>query len=136
MSKENKKFDKTLILNILKGSLIAIVVSLISILFFAFIVKLFGLSDNLLKIVNQIIKAISILFGTYVGLKHNKNKGLIKGLCIGLCYTLFAFLIFSILNGNVNFDKSLLNDVIFGGIMGAICGIICVNIKNKSTKNC
>lgn len=132
MDKTKKMFNKSNILCLIKGSMIAIITSLICILFFAFLVKLFGLSDNSLKIVNQIIKAISILIGTFIGLKQNKEKGLIKGLLIGLCYTFFAFLIFSALNGNLSFEKSLLNDCIFGGITGAICGVIAANSKKKN----
>ena len=132
MEKSKKMFNKSSVLCVIKGSMIAIIVSLVCILFFAFIVKLFGLSDNSLKIVNQIIKIISIMLGTFLALKKCKQNGLLKGLVIGLCYTFFAFLIFSALNGNFLFEKSLLNDIIFGGITGAICGIISANIKNKS----
>lgn len=132
MEKTKINFDKKNILSIAKGVLISIVVSLVSILFFAFIVKLFGLSDNSLKVVNQIIKVVSIMIGTFLGVKNDKEKGLVKGLLIGLLYTFFAFVIFSALNGNFSFGKSLLNDVIFGGITGAICGIITVNLKRKN----
>ena len=132
MKIKNKNGYKSSIISVIKGCLVSIAFSLICILFFAFIVKLFGLSDNILKIVNQIIKAISILFGTFVVLKYSNEKGLLKGLSIGICYTFLSFLIFSALNGSFVFDKSILNDTIFGGITGSICGIISVNLKKKS----
>ena len=132
MDNTKKIMDKKQMVYIVKGSMISIAVSLVCILFFAFIVKLFGLSDSSLKIVNQIIKAVSILAGTFIALKNFGEKGLISGLAIGLLYTFFAFMIFSALNGSFNFGKSLLTDVIFGGITGAICGVICVNTKNKN----
>lgn len=131
MDKVIKNNDKTLIMSTLKGTFISIAISLVGILFFAFVIKLFGLSDGWIKPVNQIIKAISIMAGVFVALKKDKNKGLPKGLIIGLAYTLLAFVVFSILNGSINFDKSLLTDVLFGGITGAICGVIAVNSKSK-----
>ena len=68
-----------------------------------------------------------------LGLKKQKEMGLVSGLLIGLIYTIAAFLVFSALNRSFVFDRTLLNDVVFGSIIGGICGIICVNLK-KSTK--
>lgn len=135
MDKISNKKDNSLILSILKGSLIALSISLVGILFFAFIIKLFGLTDGWIKPINQIIKAVSILIGVFFALKKDKQKGLIKGLMIGLVYTLLAFVVFSILNGSFSIDKSLLTDVLFGAIMGAICGIIAVNLKGRNQKS-
>ena len=132
MEKVTKNKDKTMLMSVLKGTLISIAISLVGILFFAFIIKLFGLGDGWIKPVNQIIKATSIMAGVFMSLKKDKNNGLLKGLIIGLTYTLLAFVVFSILNGSLNIDKSLLTDVLFGGITGAICGVIAVNAKNKN----
>ena len=132
MDKVNKKNNK-MFLTVLKGSLIAVAISLVGILFFAFAIKLFGLSDGWLKPVNQVIKALSIFMGVFFALKTQKEKGLIKGCIIGFVYTAVAFLVFSILNGKFTFDKSLITDILFGSIMGAICGVIAVNLKSKNT---
>ena len=129
---KTKKMDKSFFFETIKGSLIAIAISLIGILFFAFIIKMFGITDNYLKPVNQVIKCVSILIGVFVSLKNCKEKGLLKGLVIGICYTIVAFVVFSVLNGKFNFDKSLLNDVLFGGITGAICGVIAINFKKTA----
>lgn len=132
MEKTKKLKSNSLAAAMLKGGLIAIVVSLVCILIFAFIVKIFGLSDGVLKVVNQVIKVVSILIGTFAGLAKETEKGLLKGLLIGLFYTFFAFVVFSALNGKFDFDKSLLTDILFGGITGAICGVIAVNTKKKN----
>ena len=131
MNKVNKKIDKSLLVSVIKGTLISVAISLIGILFFAFIIKLFGLTDGWIKPVNQLIKAVSVFVGVFFALKKDKEKGLIKGMIIGLSYTFFAFVVFSILNGAFNVDKSLLTDILFGGITGAICGIIAGNLKGK-----
>lgn len=122
----------SLLLPILKGSLIALCVSLAGILIFAFLLKFTNISDSVIRPINQVIKGLSVLLGVFIGLKKEKDMGLVSGLLIGIVYTMVAFLVFSILDGNFAFDRTLLNDVIFGGIMGAICGIICVNIKKSS----
>ena len=119
-------------LSILKGSLIAISVSLVGILIFAFFIKYVAVPTEAIKPVNQVIKGISLLVGTFVGLRKINKMGLINGLLIGLFYTVLAFLIFSILDGNFEFSKSLVNDILFGGIIGSICGIISVNFRKKT----
>lgn len=122
----------TLLLSVLKGSLVALCFSLVGILVFAFLLKFTNISDSVINPVNQVIKGLSVFFGVFIGLKKEKEMGLVSGLLIGLIYTMVAFLVFSILDGHFVFDRTLLNDIIFGGIMGAICGIICVNIKKSS----
>ncbi len=134
MEKTKKLQNNGTLIATLKGSLTAVVISLIGILFFAFVIKLFGITDEFLRPVNQVIKGLSILIGVFTGLKKYKQNGFIIGILIGLIYTLLAFIVFSTLNGSFKLDKTLLNDVLFGGIMGAICGVIAVNFKPKQKK--
>ncbi len=121
-----------LAVSVIKGSLIALCISLIGILLFAFLLKFTNISDGLIVPINQVIKGISIFLGVFIGLKNEKKMGLVGGFLVGLIYTIIAFLSFSILDGSFSFDKTLLNDVIFGSIIGGICGIISINIKKSS----
>lgn len=118
-------------LAIVKGSVIALCVSLIGVLIFAFCLKFTPLSDKLIAPINQVIKGLSIFLGVLLALKKRKDMGLVSGLSIGFIYTIVAFLVFSALSGSFIFDRTLLNDVVFGAIIGGICGIICVNIKKS-----
>lgn len=116
---------------ILKGTLIALSISLFGILIFAFALRFISMSDSLISPINQVIKGLSILIGTFIAMKKINQMGLVTGLLIGLFYTVLAFLVFSILNGSFSFSITLLNDLLFGGIIGAICGIIAVNFRKK-----
>lgn len=119
------------VVNVLKGSLMALSICLIGILIFAFALRIFTISDNAIKPVNQVIKIVSILFGTMFGLKKAKDMGLISGMMIGLLFTIISFVTFSLLDGNFEFGISILNDCLFGSIIGGISGIIAVNFKKK-----
>ncbi len=130
--KEENPNKKTLLMSIVKGCLTALCVSLVGILIFAFILKFTNISDSVINPVNQVIKGASIFLGVFIGLKKEKEMGLVSGLLIGILFTMIAFTVFSVLDGRFVFDRTLLNDMLFGGIMGAICGIICVNIKKSS----
>lgn len=116
---------------LLKGALMALSVCLISILIFAFILRFVAISETVIKPINQVIKTISILVGTFYGLKKSHDMGLISGLCIGLLFTIIAFVAFSALDGSFVFGITLVNDCMFGAITGGICGIIAVNFKRK-----
>lgn len=126
-----EKKDKSFLLAMIKGSLVALCVSLVGILIFAFILKFANISDGAIRPINQIIKGISILIGVFVAMRKLDKMGLVGGLLIGLLYTIIAFVVFSILDGSFDFNLTLLNDLLFGGIMGAICGIIAVNVKKR-----
>lgn len=123
--------DRSFLLAIIKGSLIALCISLVGILIFAFILKFASISDVAIRPINQIIKGISVLVGVFVAMRKVDKMGLVGGLLIGLIYTVIAFVVFSILDGNFQFNLTLLNDILFGSIMGAICGIIAVNVKRR-----
>ena len=118
-------------LTTLKGALFALSVCLIGILIFAFILRFVSVSDSLIRPINQVIKTVSILIGTFVALKKSKDMGLISGLVIGLLFTITAFLAFSILDGHFDFGITLINDCLFGAIVGGISGIIAVNLRKK-----
>lgn len=118
---------------VLKGALIALSISLIGILIFAFVLRFVSISDAAISPVNQVIKGISVFVGTLLALKKSKEMGLVSGLLIGFAYTVVSFLTFSVLDGNFSFSTTLLNDLLFGSIIGAICGIIAVNIKKRTT---
>ncbi len=136
MKMKNAELNKTenkvpFFATLLKGSLMALSICLILILIFAFILRFVAISDSLIKPINQVIKTISILVGTFYGLKKCKDMGLISGLLIGLMFTIISFFAFSILDGNFEFGISLVNDCLFGSIIGGICGIIAVNLRKK-----
>lgn len=129
--KERDDLQQKLWLSVLKGALVSLAISLVGILIFAFFIKYVAVPTSAIKPINQVIKGISLLVGCFVALKKVDKMGLISGLLIGLTYTVLAFVVFSILDGNFEFSKTLVNDLLFGGIIGAICGVIAVNLKRK-----
>lgn len=128
--KHNFSEDKGLIYGLIKGSIVALLISMVGILLFALFIKFIVVSDSVIGWVNQIIKALSILFGVRTTLRACPGKGLVKGTLLGLLYTLLAYLVFSFLSVSISFDVTTIIDLVFGGVMGAICGII-MNNSNK-----
>ena len=126
------KLSSNLLLNVLKGAIIAVSFSLVLILIFALLIKLFNIPDVAIMPVNQALKIISIFFGCYFALKTVPRKGLITGALIGVTYTICAFLVFSALGRTFTISASFLNDLIFSFVIGAICGVFLVNKKIRN----
>lgn len=127
IAKERK--DTTVFMRILKGSLIGLIVSLVLVLVLTFILRIIPLSEDVIGPINQVIKGISIVVGTILALRKCKEMGLISGILIGFIYTILSFLVFSLLVGQFEFSKTIINDLAFASIIGGISGIIAVNLK-------
>ena len=121
--------NNNILLALLKGSLLALLISLVGILFFALFLKFVDINDGWIMPINQIIKVVSIFFGVKSFLKNSNGSGFVKGLILGLLYNILAFIIFSILSSTLTFDMTFVVDTLFASIVGAICGMICVNLK-------
>ncbi len=120
---------KANILGVLKGVLVAVCISIVGVLLFAVVYKFVAMNGTTIKIVNQVIKVLSVLLGVNVALNGNKTKGAVKGLLIGVIYSIVAYAIFGLLSSTFTFNLSILYDAIFAGLVGLIAGIFLVNLK-------
>lgn len=115
--------------NVVKGVANVIIITLVSVLIFAGVVKLAILNSSVIKAVNQFIKIVSIFLGCSFTIKE--NKGFIKGLLIGGFSTVIIYLLFSLIGGGVSFGLGFMLDIFLGVIVGATSGVICVNFKKN-----
>ncbi len=112
-----------------KGTLLAIILSLMCILVLALIIKLANLDDTLIPPINQAIKIISIVIGSGYAAKNSRQRGWLKGSATGLLYILLGFLLFSLVDGGFSLNRIILSDSLMGIIVGGIGGIIGVNLR-------
>ncbi len=124
-----KNSNKSTGLQILKGSITAVSVTLVLILLFALLLRFTNITDKIIMPVNQVIKIVSIFFGVYSALKYHREKGWVKGMLIGLTYSVLAFVVFAILSSSLSFGWSTILDILFGSVVGGIVGVIVVNLK-------
>ncbi len=124
---------KTAILDILRATLKAVIISIIGVLILAIFVKFCNLSSNIIFPLNQTIKFASILFGCIFGIKE-KTSGAIKGGIIGLLYILLSVFIFLIVDSTFSSNNFNFVDFATGTVGGIISGIISVNIGSKRNK--
>jgi len=128
MEKTKQINQSNWIIDILKGTVFAIIISMILIIVFAIVIRFTNLSDSVIMPINQIIKGVSLLVGTIIALKGS-TKGFVKGILIGLFYAVLSYIIFSVLSSTISFGITTITDILFDSMLGAISGLIAVNIK-------
>lgn len=105
---------------IFRGVVIAVLITLISVLIFAFILSASNLSDKVIKPTNQCIKTLSVVVAVFLVVRE--GKFLLKGGLIGLLSALFSILLFALIAGtNITVLASFV-DVAFGFLIGLISG--------------
>lgn len=109
------------IFSIIKGTLIAFFVTIITLTIFSILLVYTDLSEETIKPVIITVTGISILIGSSFGTKTLKKNGLINGAMIGILYILMIYIISSILNSN--FAINLMSLIMIGiGIIGGVFG--------------
>lgn len=127
VKQENNSFLQESII-VLKGSVIAIIITLVCIVISAFIWQYADLQDSVMKPVMQGIRILSIAIGGAFAARLSINKGWLKGAAAGLIYVFFASIISIMSGSSVSFNMILLSDIITAAVVGAIGGAIGINL--------
>lgn len=122
------EFTKNII-RIIKGSVTAIILTLLLLLIFAIILTYTSLKESVINPVIIVISVVSILIGSSIStLKISKN-GLLNGALVGIIYILTIYLLSSITSSGFGINLYSIIMMILSIIAGMIGGIIGVNMK-------
>lgn len=116
-------------IRIIKGSVTAIIITLILLFIFAAILTYTSIQEGVISPVIIIITAISILIGSSISTMKIKKMGLINGALVGLIYILTIYLISSITGSGFNLQIQTIIMMVASIVAGMIGGIIGVNLK-------
>ena len=114
---------------ILKGSLYAIVISLVLLFCFAICLTYTKVSENTMPITVISITAISILIGSSITTTKMYRSGIFYGIIVGLVYMLFLYIVSSIITKKFAVSGYAIIMIIASIVAGAIGGIIGINRK-------
>ena len=98
---------KSLILQSLKAGILSLVFSCIGVLLLALIAKLCNISDNILPIINQVLKVIAVVIGTVISVKD--EKFLVKAIIGAVIFWLLSFVVFAVLGGQFHIGQIALD---------------------------
>ncbi len=127
---EESEFKKNII-RILKGSIFAILLSLILLFIFAMLLAYTNLSETTMVPVVTIITGVSIFIGSTISTIKIRKNGLINGSLVGLIYILFIYLCSSIYFANFSINLNSIIIICASIVCGMIGGIIGVNLNKK-----
>lgn len=114
----------TLPKNLLISSLTALLVSLILVVISAFLLQKQVLSLDSVNVLNPVIKAVSALISSIIGVHDlSQRKFLVGGFC-GLSYMLLTTAVFSLLAGEFSPNLSMLTDAGLCTLAGMVGGIL------------
>ena len=122
---------RTIWSRLLRGLLTAIGVTLLCVLLFALLMQWLKPSDNVIRIINQIIKLGSIFAGVYVTVGRSGENGLLLGAGVGLAYMLLGVLLSALLSGQQLPWTAYLSDIAMGIAGGGIAGAIVAGMRKR-----
>lgn len=120
-----KLMDKSII-KVFMGSLIALIITVISLLVVSIILTYTDVSENIITVSVIVISALSILIGSIISALNIKKNGIINGALVGFIYMITIYLLSSIFIAgfNVNMQSIIMIVVsIFAGMLGGIIGV-------------
>ena len=121
---EKIKNNTSFLLLVLKSALKGVLLSVVLVLIFAFVLKFVNLNDNVISVVDEIIKIVSIFVAVTSLVKKSPYKILIKSALVGAVYILITLVVFSALRGKFSFSFANLIDILLGAVTGIIISII------------
>ena len=128
VEKDNNKDEKNFS-NILKGSIISIIITLVFLVIFSLVIANTNVKESTIIPGIIIISAMSLLIGSIISTLKVSKKGLLNGALVGLIYIIVLYIISSFVNQNFEINVKCLIMIVTSIIMGMIGGIIGINIK-------
>ena len=102
-----KSARREILLQGLKAGILSLVFACIGVLVLALLAKLCNISDSVLPVINQVLKALAVFLGMLISLKGEKL--LPKALVGAVLYWVLSFVLFSLLGGSFHWGQIALD---------------------------
>jgi putative membrane protein (TIGR04086 family) len=129
MVKVNENNSQNTILKVLKGSLLAILASVLMLIILAAFLTYTNVNESVIPTVLIIITGISILIGSQITTSSIKKNGILNGILVGTIYIIMLYLLSSAISKNFSLNNYSIIMIATSIIIGGLGGIIGVNRK-------
>lgn len=113
---------------ILKGLGMALLVTVAGVAIFALLMQWIRPTENVVRVINQVLKLASVGAGVYVAVGSGCEGGLLKGVLVGVLYMAIGVGVYALLSGQGAPVSAYLADVAMGAAGGGIVGMILSNL--------
>lgn len=127
--KEKNDTESKNIVKIIKGSTVAIIITLLGLLIYSVILASTEIGENTINYVVIGISVLSILIGSIISVSKIAKKGMLNGAIVGGVYIVIIYLLSSIINLNFDINSNSIILIAFSMVAGMLGGVIGVNIK-------
>lgn len=122
------------LLSILKGLLAAAAVTLLGMALIAAMVLTARLSDGVLTLLNQLLKALAVVLGVRAAVERGGNRGFFTGMTVALAYMIAGYGLYVALGGGRFEAAQMLGEMLLGAAVGGAAGAVRVNLKPKARR--
>lgn len=129
MENLDKNELSTNFIRIIKGSVTAIIITLILLFIFAILLTYTKLQENIISPVVIVVTAISILIGSSISTLKIKKNGLLNGAFVGIIYIATIYIISSLTGSGFSCNINTIIMIVCSIIAGMLGGIIGVNLN-------
>lgn len=129
MDNLDKKEAKENLIRIIKGSGVALGITLLLLFIFAVVLTYTNIAESVIKPVIIIVTAISILIGSSLSTLKIKKNGLLNGAIVGFIYIFSLYIISSITGSGFNLNIISIVMLVASVVAGMVGGIIGVNLS-------
>lgn len=121
----------SVLLSILKGLLVSAAFTLLGMLAIAALTVFARISDNLLTILNQVLKVAAIALGVRAAVGRGGSRGFVTGAVLALIYMILGYGLYVWLGGGAYSTTTMLGEMLLGAAVGGVCGTILANMHPK-----
>lgn len=114
---------------LIRGVLAAAAITLLGMLLLAAAIVFIGMSDGVIRVLNQLLKAGAVIAGTYLGVGRGGERGLMTGAAIGAIYAILGYAMYTLLGGNDFMLTELLGELLISTAAGAASGAVFANLR-------
>jgi putative membrane protein (TIGR04086 family) len=129
--KLNKQQKKGILMQAVKGMLIAMIFTIAAILIFALIIKEANVADSVINPVNQVIKILGIMLAAFFAVRKCTEHHWLVGAVAGMLYIVLGYLVFSLIEGRFGNLLMLLSDFLMAAVIGMVFAIILKQLLRK-----
>ena len=126
-----KIFNKKNSINIIKGSIVSVIITCILLLVLACILTYTNTSERMIEPAMMIILGMSVIMGSIISTKYIKRNGFLNGALVGIMYVANIYIISSIYTSSITVSGKLINVLLLSIFVGILGGIVGVNINKK-----
>lgn len=129
MDNLDKNETKENLIRVIKGSGIALGITILLLFIFAILLTYTNIQENTMIPVVIIITVVSILIGSSLSTLRIKKNGLLNGTLVGVIYILLIYIISSLTGSGFSLNIMSIIMLVSSIIAGMIGGIIGVNLN-------